>query len=521
MRSFIRFTKRTSDRALESEFRAAYQGAGVPYLFLAFVLSCLGFSAYYVLDMHAGAPVTGGVQTVRIFVASTFAGLALLLKLRPDVATPYYTLLANTTLLFGVLMADWVTARNHGHGPGTELLWNMNTTILATTLVVFGASRLTLLNTTAIAASGIVAGIVTLVALSAPLDGVARVTVNVLVIATTALTFRFRGENREWDLFVLAKENYNNSEGNKTKMRFLANMSHEVRTPLIGLIQIIDLVGASASAADRKLISKAKASGAALLNLLNGVLDYSALTTAGASRVVLAPTDLTAVCTTALSLHMAAISVKGLELRTRMDLGPTDVRVMTDGVLLFEIINNLMSNAIKFTDSGFLDLTVELRASPTSPSPLAMFRVEVVDTGIGISEENIQQIFAPFYQVDTSTSRKVGGTGLGLSIVKGLVDSLGGTITATSQVNVGTTMKVELPVEVVVQGTVNVLGGRRVWKNRFLRTPRLQTTPSKQAPSLTGGFCWSRTMKSTVISTRCTCPASVSKCSPQATGRRR
>ena len=451
MRSvFDLFKQRTPDRTLELEFRSSYQETGVHYLFLGSILSAFGFGSFYLLDVSAGKSVFGSIQSVRVLTAIALLNLAVFLKANKSAAA-HYKVIANVTFGLSFFLAMWVTNENHGHGPSDNLMFNANTSMSIAILVIVGASRLTLANTVAILLVGAGSGFAVLFAHAVPLIGITRVALNVTMVTAVAMTFRIRGENREWDLFILAKENFNNSEGNKTKMRFLANMSHEVRTPVVGLLQIMEIVSAKATLADQRLIFSAKASANALLNILDGILDYSALNTAEGTQVVKGPTNLTALCRTATSLHTAALSVKGLEFRVRMDLGPTDARVLSDEVMLFEILNNLISNSIKFTEQGSLLLNVELRPALT-PHPDAVFAIELSDTGIGISDENLVRIFTPFYQVDTSMSRKVGGTGLGLSIVKSLVDALGGTIEATSQLAVGTTMRVEVPVTVLHEG---------------------------------------------------------------------
>lgn len=441
------FKQRTTDRTLELEFRVSYQETGVHYLFLGSILGAFGFGAFYLLDTYAGKPAVGLIQAVRVLTTIVLLGNAIFLKASKSAAT-HYKLIANITLSAAFLIAMWVTNENHGRGPAENLMFNANTSMSIAILVVVGASRLTLANTVTILLVGVGSGFAVLFAHAVPLQGISRVAVNLSMVTAVAMTFRIRGENREWDLFILAKENFNNSEGNKTKMRFLANMSHEVRTPVVGLLQIMEIVSAKATLDDQRLIFTAKASANALLNILDGILDYSALNTAAGTQVTNGPTNLTAICRTAASLHTAAISVKGLEFRVRMDLGPTDARVLSDEVMLFEILNNLISNSIKFTEHGSLLLNVELRPAST-PHPHAVFSIELADTGIGISDENLARIFTPFYQVDTSTSRKVGGTGLGLSIVKSLVEVLGGTVQATSKLGVGTTMRVEVPVTVL------------------------------------------------------------------------
>jgi len=444
------FKQRTPDRALESEFRTSYQAAGVQYLFLGSILGAFGFGSFYLLDVVAGKPIFGLVQSVRVGTVVGLLALAIFLKLS-ELAASHYRIIANAMFAAAFLIANWVTSQNHGHGPSEALLFNANTSISIAILVIVGASRLSLANTVSLLVLGTGSGVLMLVWYSVPLQGLARVAVNLLMVTSVAMTFRVRGENREWDLFLLAKENFNNSEGNKTKMRFLANMSHEVRTPIVGLLQIMEIVSSKATVADQRLIFTAKASANALLNILDGILDYSALNTSAATQVIKGPTNLTAICRTAASLHTATTKVKNLDFKVRMDLGPTDARVLSDEVMLFEILNNLISNAIKFTEAGSLQLNVELRPARELLHPQAIFLIEMSDTGIGITDENLQRIFTPFYQVDTSMSRKVGGTGLGLSIVKGLVEALGGTIHATSQLGVGTTMRVEIPVVLLTE----------------------------------------------------------------------
>ena len=433
---------------MELEFRRSYQATGAHYLFLGSILGAFGFGAFYLLDVYAGKSLFGPIQSVRVLTTISLIGIAAFLKLSEKAAV-HYKVVANLTFTSAFLIAMWVTSQNHGHEPSESLLFNTNTSVSIAILVVVGASRLTLANTVSILLLGAGSGFAVLFWYAAPLQGIVRVAVNLIMVTSVAMTFRIRGENREWDLFLLAKENFNNSEGNKTKMRFLANMSHEVRTPVVGLLQIMEIVSAKATVDDQRLILKAKESAKALLSILDGILDYSALNTAGATQVVKGPTNLTAICRTATSLHTAAISVKGLEFRVRMDLGPTDARVLSDEVMLFEILNNLISNSIKFTEQGSLLLNVELRPSRSTPHPDAIFAIELADTGIGISDENLSRIFTPFYQVDTSMSRKVGGTGLGLSIVKSLVEALGGTVQVTSQLGSGTTVRVEIPVRVL------------------------------------------------------------------------
>ena len=236
MRSVLElFKPRTSDKALELEFRTSYQETGAHYLFLGSILGAFGFGSFYILDVYAGKSLFGPIQSIRVFTTISLLAIAVFLKVSQRAAS-HYKVIANLTFCSAFLIAMWVTSQNHGSGPSEALLFNANTSISIAILVVVGASRLTLANTVSILLLGAGFGFAILIWYAAPLQGIVRVAVNLIMVTSVAMTFRVRGENREWDLFLLAKENFNNSEGNKTKMRFLANMSHEVRTPVVGLL---------------------------------------------------------------------------------------------------------------------------------------------------------------------------------------------------------------------------------------------------------------------------------------------
>ena len=241
------------------------------------------------------------------------------------------------------------------------------------------------------------------------------------------------GCNYQWDiawtLFLLAKDNLRRhvyaaelkrakvaaEEADAAKSRFLANMSHEVRTPMNGVLQILEMVGEHVGPEDRALIDKGRNPGQALLRILNSILDHSQLSHGAA---VINPTaiDVSDVCRIAIDLHTAAAMAKGIELRSRLDLPASGAsQVMVDEVKLFEIVNNLVSNALKFTQSGYVELVV-LPSPPRFPD--AVLNIQVSDSGPGISRSDKDKMFVPFFQIDTGSDRKTDGIGLGLSIVK-------------------------------------------------------------------------------------------------------
>jgi len=161
--------------------------------------------------------------------------------------------------------------------------------------------------------------------------------------------------------------------------------------------------------------------------------------------------DIGDVCRTAIDLHLALATTKGIELCSRLDLPPSgESHVLLDEVKVFEIVNNLLSNALKFTQSGFVELAVRLDLSTPSPYPSAVLNIQVRDSGSGIPRSDHDKVFIPFFQRSETSDRRIGGTGLGLSIVKELVGLLGGRIELQSAEGQGSVFRVGIPVEIAV-----------------------------------------------------------------------
>jgi CheY-like chemotaxis protein len=183
---------------------------------------------------------------------------------------------------------------------------------------------------------------------------------------------------------------------------------------------------------------------------LNGILDYTKLSHGGTSPES-KPVDISEVCRTTIELHSAAAVTKGLELRSRLDL-PADgaSHILSDEVKLFEIVNNLLSNALKFTRSGFVELQVQLVMLRPETLPKALLNIQVRDSGPGIPPRDHAKVFMPFFQGEGSAGEhtRAGGTGLGLSIVKELVASLDGEIQLESTQGLGSTFTIALPMTI-------------------------------------------------------------------------
>ena len=227
----------------------------------------------------------------------------------------------------------------------------------------------------------------------------------------------------------------------QAKSEFLANISHELRTPMNGLLGMLDLVlDSSVAGEQREQIEIAQRCAYSLLDLLNDILDLSKIE---AGRMILEkiPFDPRAVAEDCVRGQAAKAAQKRVDLAFEFT-GEAN-SVTGDPLRLRQIVTNLLSNAIKFTEQGW----VRVRQSTSAQTGRTVMRLEVADTGSGIPADKLPLIFEKFTQADSSISRKYGGTGLGLAITKRLVELQGGQIRVESHVGKGSTFTVEIPFE--------------------------------------------------------------------------
>ncbi len=230
----------------------------------------------------------------------------------------------------------------------------------------------------------------------------------------------------------------------KTKSEFLANMSHEIRTPMNGILGTLQLLqGSDMSESQKQYVSIAYNSGESLLSLLNDILDFSKIE-AGKLELEYIPFDVRSLINELAVLLKQKADERRVVIKTELDSEIPDV-IRGDSVRIRQILSNLLTNAIKFTEDGDVTMRVSVLEKDDS---YARLRFEIIDTGIGISENVQRKLFNSFTQADGSTTRKYGGTGLGLAIVRQLVTMMRGRLGVNSEPGKGSTFWAEIAFEI-------------------------------------------------------------------------
>ena len=259
------------------------------------------------------------------------------------------------------------------------------------------------------------------------------------------------------DALQLHKNQRQAKHDRQMKSELLANMSHEIRTPMNGIMGMVDMLDDTPLTEEqRDYVDNIKTSTDHLLVIINGILDLSKVE-AGRMTIDSVPMNLSALCNEVVSLFTAKARKRGLTLDYHYT-GALSPYVQGDPVRLKQILANLVNNAIKFTREGGrvnINVTYALYSNwsycvvqdkdSNDENCSEMICIAVTDTGVGIKPESLEAIFDAYNQADKSTHRLYGGTGLGLSVCKSLVELMGGSIRVKSDVGVGTTFEVILP----------------------------------------------------------------------------
>jgi signal transduction histidine kinase/ActR/RegA family two-component response regulator len=277
------------------------------------------------------------------------------------------------------------------------------------------------------------------------------------MLVMTSLTFYLLRQLRRAELaeqqqrLDLARSRDKAEAATRAKSDFLANMSHEIRTPMNGVIGMTQLaLEESMPQAAFKYVRNAHTAAVSLLGILNDILDFSKIE-AGKLQIESISFSLKQVVDEAMNIQHFAANSKDLNLVVEW---ADDVHhwIKGDPLRISQIINNLMGNAIKFTNHGQVKLSLS--------RPQAQWvRLEVIDQGVGMTQAQLAHLFKPFSQADTSTTRLYGGTGLGLAICQHLCDRMGGHISVTSEPGVGSRFTVDLP---YIESTAPVMVAQKV-----------------------------------------------------------
>ena len=258
--------------------------------------------------------------------------------------------------------------------------------------------------------------------------------------------------------FVIRKLQQQAEKENQEKSQFLANMSHEIRTPMNAIVGMSELaLDFDLKDNEKNVIRQIRTSGIALVEIINDILDFSKIES-GKMTIVSEKYDVLKLMNDVLNVVLVRVKDKHVKLILEID-GSLPSMMYGDDIRIRQILINLAGNAAKFTEEGFIKIRVEDLRNYENKDGV---KISVIDSGLGIKEEDLRKLFNAFQQVDVKTNRSKGGTGLGLSISKNLMTLMGGSIGVTSEYGKGSCFYILLPQKFVSQKTC-----REVYKPLF------------------------------------------------------
>jgi signal transduction histidine kinase/CheY-like chemotaxis protein len=443
-----------ANQQLEAEFRTAYSSHGTRFLFISSALVALYYLVFVIFDLSAGrANLSDTAQLSRLSMIAGLGCLAVALRRHRAFFIRNYTSCFFTVAVIACGMSNFTILSRHAQDGSVSLVWGLTSATVFATFVVFGFARLRAGATLIL--SALLSGIPLCSAWMQPhLDTAAFQRMAVHLLAANILgycLYRF-SLLRERKLFLQSKRKNHIAElrrmkeqaesASRTKTAFLANMSHEIRTPMNGVIGALSMLNDEhMSERDRLFVKSARDSARNLMHILNEILDYSKLD-AHKVRLTPVPFDPLALIGNVAHAFQGTAEQKGIVIRRDCQGVPDDIRSLTgDEGKLRQVLLNLVSNAVKFTQSGEVVITLSVQKVDDE---IASVKLDLSDTGMGIPPEALSSLFQPFYQVESGSNRSYGGTGLGLAICKQIIDEMGGHISVRSVLGIGTTFEVTL-----------------------------------------------------------------------------